>query len=67
MWRNRRDGHNWKHMEKCETCKWWVKDYGLYCMNGWSGMDRDDGYCHYYPEGLYRSGKTEQCHFYEEK
>lgn len=41
--------------EKCKDCKYWVKDKGVWCMNGWSGIDRKDGHCHYEPKKIYKS------------
>lgn len=33
-------------MIECQGCFWWKKDYGIWCVNGWSGMGRKDGHCH---------------------
>jgi hypothetical protein len=42
--------------KKCKNCDVWVKDQGVWCFNGWSGSDRDDGYCHFYPKKIYKRG-----------
>jgi hypothetical protein len=36
----------------CETCVYWKKDYGMWCVNGWTGLERDDGHCHYEPNPI---------------
>lgn len=46
---------------RCEDCRFWKKDYGTWCVNGWTGMDRDDGYCHVQPVKVYRKGQDIAC------
>ena len=41
----------------CRNCKYWVKDYGIWCMNGWSGIDKDNGRCHLTQYTIYKEGK----------
>ena len=50
--------------EKCENCKWWKKDYGIHCFNGWSGMNRKDGHCHYEIKPVYKT-EDDFCSKYE--
>jgi len=40
----------------CKDCVYWVKDDGIWCFNGWSGADREDGYCHIEPKKIYKKG-----------
>ena len=44
----------------CLRCKYWKKDYGIWCFNGWTGADKDDGYCHYEPKKYYKKA-TDFC------
>jgi hypothetical protein len=37
-------------VKSCETCVFWRKDYGTFTVTGWTGMDRNDGYCHLEPK-----------------
>ena len=36
-------------LETCGTCKFYEGDYGIFCINGWSG-DGSKGYCHLEPK-----------------
>ena len=40
----------------CKDCVYWEQDFGIWCFNGWSGMDREDGYCHIEPKKIYKKG-----------
>lgn len=51
-------------MKCCSGCQWWKKDYGIFCVNGWSGMDRDDGHCLREPVTVYKRA-TDICSHYE--
>ena len=42
-------------MKTCEHCYWWKKDWGLHCMNGWTGAGRKDGHCCMEPERIYKA------------
>jgi hypothetical protein len=52
---------------KCENCHWWKKDYGIWCFNGWSGVNRDDGYCHFDIKKVYKKADDYCSNFAEEK
>jgi len=41
----------------CKNCTYYKPDYGIHCMNGWSG-DGSRGWCQYEPT---RIGKGEDC------
>ena len=41
--------------ENCKNCKYWKKDYGIHCFNGWTGMDKRDGYCHFDIKTVYKT------------
>ena len=43
---------------KCEDCKWWVKDYGIMTITGWTGMDKDDGWCRANITEVRKNGKS---------
>lgn len=45
----------------CAECRYWQKDYGMFCVNGWSGMDRDNGHCHVEPQRLPMAGQSIAC------
>lgn len=47
----------------CEQCQYWEKDYGIWCMNGWSGERNNNGYCHYEIEKVHKMA-TDFCHHY---
>ncbi len=49
----------------CADCRFWKKDYGMFCMNGWTGMDRDDGHCHVEPRRIPIQGQTPACRYGE--
>lgn len=44
--------------KRCETCRWWKKDYGIFTFTGWTGTDRDDGSCRHEPKAIYKSGSS---------
>ena len=46
---------------QCKDCQFWKKDYGTFCFNGWTGMDRDDGHCMVAPVKVYRRGQEIAC------
>ena len=48
-------------MNTCDECKFWKKDYGTWCFNGWTGMDRSDGHCLVAPLAVYRNGTDRAC------
>jgi len=50
----------------CKNCRYWEKDNGIFCLNGWSGIDREDGFCHFGVERVYKHGK-DFCSHFEEK
>ena len=49
--------------KKCEHCKYWKKDFGIHCVNGWSGMDKDNGHCHYEIKTIYKNAEDFCSHF----
>jgi len=51
---------------KCENCKYWEKDRGIWCVNGWSGQGKKDGFCHLEIEKIYKNGE-DFCSHYEQK
>lgn len=51
---------------KCSGCLWWKKDYGMWCVNGWTGMDRNDGHCHLEVKTTRKSG-DDYCSHWEDK
>ena len=50
----------------CSGCKYWVKDNGIWCFNGWSGTDRNDGHCHLDPKTISKKG-DDFCGCFERK
>lgn len=52
--------------EKCESCKYWEWDKGIWCFNGWSGLDKKDGYCRYEIKKIYKHG-DDFCHNFVDK
>ena len=40
----------------CRDCEFWVWDPGIWCFNGWSGINREDGHCHIEPKKIYKHG-----------
>ena len=50
---------------RCRECAYWQKDYGTWCINGWTGMCRDDGHCHYEVRKVGKSA-TDFCHHFRE-
>lgn len=51
---------------ECSGCFWWKKDYGMWCFNGWSGMDRNDGHCHFEPKRIPTRG-NDYCSHWKDK
>ncbi len=51
--------------KKCSTCKWWKQDFGIMTVTGWTGMWRDDGYCHFEPHRIYKKA-DDCCHNWED-
>lgn len=49
----------------CAECRYWKKDYGMWTMTGWTGMDRDNGYCHVEPRTIHKEGQTTACMYGE--
>jgi hypothetical protein len=49
----------------CEDCRFWKKDYGMFCVNGWTGMGRDEGHCHVEPRRIPIQGQTPACRYGE--
>ena len=47
---------------ECSTCIWWKKDYGMWCVNGWSGLNSKDGHCHYEPKRIYKPADSVCSH-----
>jgi hypothetical protein len=45
----------------CRNCIYWKKDYGVFTATGWTGMDSDDGACHYEPKTIRKRGE-DFCH-----
>jgi hypothetical protein len=39
---------------RCDGCMYWKKDWGMWCLNGWTGEGRDDGHCHLEPRKVYK-------------
>ena len=52
--------------KRCSNCVWWQQDFGVWTFTGWTGLWRDDGYCHFEPHRIYKKG-DDYCHNYEEK
>jgi len=52
--------------ENCENCKYWKKDFGIFCVNGWSGLDRDDGYCYFEVKKISKKGADFCSHYLKE-
>lgn len=51
---------------RCEDCIFWKKDYGMWCVNGWTKMYDDDGHCHLFPEVVPKK-KDDFCGCFEKK
>ena len=45
----------------CQNCVFWKKAYGTFTVTGWTGMDRDDGHCHFEPRTIPKRG-DDFCH-----
>jgi len=59
------DSEKPKNQEKiCRNCVFWKKDYGVWTVTGWTGMDRDSGNCHLKPEKVSKKG-NDFCSFFE--
>lgn len=50
---------------RCKTCRWWKWDKGMWALNGWTGMGRGDGHCHYEPKRICKH-ENDCCHHWEE-
>jgi len=50
----------------CRTCIYWKQDFGVWCVNGWSGAERDDGHCRYEPKTIRKMGE-ECCHHWRDR
>ena len=48
---------------RCENCAFWKVDYGMHCMNGWTG-DGSEGYCRYEVKQV-KTAKDSICHHFE--
>ena len=35
---------------------YWTQDYGVFTATGWTGLDRDDGYCHLKQHRIAKAG-----------
>ncbi len=33
--------------ERCTTCHFWIQDYGIFTVTGWTQLDNNIGNCHY--------------------
>jgi hypothetical protein len=53
----------------CEYCRYWKKDYGMWCFNGWSkgGPYDKDGSCMVQPTSVFRRGDEMPCALGEKK
>lgn len=49
----------------CENCTYWKKDYGIYTVTGWTGMDRKNGGCHFEPKAVSTQADDFCSHFEE--
>lgn len=47
--------------ERCETCRWWKQDFGTFTATGWTGMDRNEGHCHFERRRIAKRG-DDCCH-----
>ena len=52
-------------LNRCEQCRFWEKDYGTFCVNGWTGADRDEGFCHVEPRKIPMKGIAHICRYGE--
>lgn len=51
---------------KCKTCVYWKKDFGTWCMNGWTGMNDPHGHCHLEPKVVAKD-EDDLCRHWESK
>jgi len=49
--------------ENCKNCKYWKQDFGMWCFNGWTGMDKKEGYCHLEIKRIYKNAEDFCSHF----
>lgn len=47
----------------CYNCAFWKQDFGMWCVNGWSKMGRDEGDCHLEPRTVAKRGDDLCQHF----
>ena len=50
----------------CENCTWYKPDWGLHCMNGWTG-DGKDGHCLYLAHNRVATKAEDKCADFEPK
>jgi hypothetical protein len=51
-------------VDHCKDCRFWQKDYGTFTATGWTGMDRDHGWCRVEPTTIAMAGDAQACrHF----
>ena len=48
----------------CGECLFYKPDYGIWCVNGWSG-DGSRGDCFVEPKTIRRNKKDKACRFFE--
>jgi hypothetical protein len=47
----------------CRKCYFWKRDRGMFTVTGWTGADREDGYCRLEPKVIEKSGDSTCRHF----
>lgn len=51
---------------ECQNCAFWVRDWGIFCVNGWSNAHRKVGDCHLAPVPL-RKAPHDFCGRFEDR
>lgn len=51
-------------LPKCVNCKFWKKDYGTFTITGWTKMDKQDGYCYYFPVRIEKKSH-DMCSYFQ--
>lgn len=51
---------------RCAECVYWKKDWGIWCVNGWSGAGRNNGHCHVEPKPV-PTRADDLCRHFEAK
>jgi hypothetical protein len=51
-------------IRSCKNCTYWEADWGIHCVNGWTG-DGKVGFCHVYPNEKSKHADDDKCCMFE--